>query len=415
MQGVSIPHPPETVPRGKALLLPLTSIRCFLALWVVVLHQSSPEGWLGPSLPLLPSVVFCLFRTGYLAVSVFFILSGFVLSYNYSLQTAWSSSQLVRFGIARFARIYPAYSVGLLLIMPFVVREFLLKNFSSARLGKQIVVALLNWTLLQSWFPRTAESWNGPGWSLSNEAFFYCCFPFVGVALWRLSRLRSLVVAAGLIWGLALIAPLLAVSIPLSGFGDVPATSLLPNADPFWTSLVKFNPILRLPDFCIGVVLGRLYLELRSKHSWLLGQGYFLYVPGLLLEILAIACGKSVPYPLFHNGLLTPLHALVILGFALGGGILSRLLSMQPLVFLGNSSYAMYILHNPVAVLMIYFAKQVPFTEHRGLSGFVVYVLVVVCLSALVLKFVEEQMNRLLKKELLSRFDPQPQRVISTA
>ena len=155
----------------KTQLLPLTGLRFFLALWVVIYHQTATENYLGPLMASLPVPVYCFLRTGYVAVGVFFVLSGFVLSYSHSLTTRFSSSQLVSFAVARFARIYPTYCFGLLLIAPFIV-ETLLGRWSAAAATTEAAKAILNWTLLQSWVPRAAFSWNAPGWSLSDEAFF---------------------------------------------------------------------------------------------------------------------------------------------------------------------------------------------------------------------------------------------------
>jgi peptidoglycan/LPS O-acetylase OafA/YrhL len=381
----------------KPQLMPLTGIRFLLALWVVIFHQTSPDRWLGSWTPRLPGPLFSLVRTGYLAVDVFFVLSGFVLSYNYPLVKPWSRSQVMRFAVARFARIYPACCVGLLLVIPFV-------NYAAGRPVHRLLGALLNWTLLQSWIPRVAAIWNGPGWSLSDEAFFYFCFPIVGVMLWKFRRLRSLVAAGALLWCASLIAPLLAIIAPVCGFGDVPATSLHPYADPFWSNLLEFNPLLNLPAFCIGIVTGRIYDRLHGMNSPFVGRGYYFYVPGLLLDLLAIARANSVPYPLYHDALLTPVHALVILGLALGGGVLPQLLSLQPMVFLGNASYAIYILHRPIADWVNLLARKLFPAEPDGPGVTALYVAFVICLSAIVFKFVEEPANLILKNRLTSWF-----------
>lgn len=384
----------------KPQLFPLTGLRFFLALWVVVFHQASPEGYLGAWMPHFPEPVYCLLRTGYVAVGVFFVLSGFILSYNYSLATSWSSPQVIRFATARFARIYPAYCVGLLLVAPFVGYP-LVKTFSLDKMVKESATAALNWTLLQSWIPRTASTWNAPGWSLSAEAFFYCCFPFVGVAVWRLSCWRGLLIAGSGIWVAALAAPSLAVSVPLSGFGNISATEIASHADPFWGNLITFNPLLRLPDFCIGVVVGRAYYLLHIKNSLLIGRGYLLYVPAMVLELMVLTHGHSVRLPFMSNGLLLPFHGLLILGLALGGGCLANSLSNRTLVFLGNASYAMYILHSPTAQWFDVVAKRV---YPMGLGNMAGYVLLVICLSAIVFSVIEEPANRVVKQWLTARF-----------
>jgi peptidoglycan/LPS O-acetylase OafA/YrhL len=386
----------------KTQLFPLTGLRFFLALWVVIYHQTATENYLGPLMARLPGSVFCFLRTGYVAVGVFFVLSGFVLSYSHSLARRFSSSQLVSFAVARFARIYPTYCFGLLLIAPFIAVT-LLGRWSAAAATTEVAKAILNWTLLQSWVPRAAFSWNAPGWSLSDEAFFYCCFPLLGIALWKLSRLRSILVVALVIWAAALVAPLIAFIAPLRPFGIAPATSAPWDANPFWANLISCNPLLRLPDFCIGILVCRIYHELRSRNSYLMGKGYWLYLPGLVLEGLALSNSNVLPLPFVQNGLLLPLHSLVILGFALGGGVFSRFLSTSPLVFLGNASYAMYIMHIPLLFWMNAVAMRLFGLKPAGLGWMLCYLVVVVCVSSVLFKFLEQPANRILKTRLSPR------------
>jgi peptidoglycan/LPS O-acetylase OafA/YrhL len=369
----------------KPQLRSLTGIRFFLALWVVVFHQTSAEGYVGPWMEQLPEPVFAWLRTGYVAVGFFFLLSGFVLAYSYDLGS-WSGAKTKQFLVARFARIYPAYAVGLLLVA-----------YGSLTEGTWVYrfkVALFNWTLLQAWYPHTALTWNAPGWSLSNEAFFYVCFPVVGVAVWKLERWRGLGWAAVGLWGLALAAPVAAVVLPVRGFGDAAATSLLPDADVFWSNLVKFNPLLHLANFCLGILTGRVYGKLAGTAgagpwvgSWVgpwVGQGYKLYWPALVGELVVLGGSRWLPYPLVHNGLLLPLHALLILGLALGGGWLDTLLGRPLLVFLGNASYAMYLLHAPVSEYLNTAARWYSI-RLQGAAGMAVYLGLVMAVAAAVL------------------------------
>ncbi len=388
----------------KKQLLALTGLRFFLALWVVIYHQTAPENYLAPLMAKLPETIFCVLRTGYVAVGVFFVLSGFVLSYSHPLAKRFSSPQLVGFAIARFARIYPTYCFGLLLIAPFIVAQ-VIRNWSPTSATNEAAKAILNWTLLQSWVPRAALSWNAPGWSLSDEAFFYCCFPFVGVALWKLPGLRSILLAASVIWAAGLIAPLIAFSAQLRPFGIAPATSAPWDANPFWANLISFNPLLRLPDFCIGILVCRLYHELHWRNSYLLGKGYWLYIPGLLLEVFALSNSNVLPLSFVQNGLLLPLHSLIILGFALGGRGCGRLLSTSPLVFLGNASYAMYILHVPLFFWMNAIAQTLFNVRLTGVGWMLCYLTVVVCVSSVLFKVLEQPANRILKLRLSSRLD----------
>jgi len=389
----------ELMATPKAHLLPLTGMRFFLALWVVIFHQSFFPGdsWTSP----LPKLLTSLLQTGYLAVGLFFVLSGFVLSYNYPLGRPWSLSQVKKFAALRFARLYPAYCIGLALSLPWVA-VFLAAHLSSMTIIKKTTEAVLTWALLQAWVPGWAEAWNGPGWSLSVEAFFYCCFPILGVALWRLSRPSSLFVAGFAIWALSLVAPLIAVNAPLLDAGGVPGRLWNSDTTGLWVNFVKFNPVMHIPEFCIGIVIGRVHSLLRAQNDFLIRKGYWLYLPGIVLELVAIWTSESTLYPFLHNGLLLPLHSIVILGFALDGGILARVLSFRHFVLLGNASYSIYIFQSPVAGWVYFIAKRWFHTQPGGLGITLLFVSVLTGFSLVVFRVIEEPANRLLKGKLTS-------------
>lgn len=376
---------------GKQQLDALTGLRFLLALWVVVFHQSAV---LGP----VPFYIAGILHTGYVAVGFFFVLSGFVLAYNYPLVKAWSRKEVGRFGVARLSRIYPAYLLGLVAAAPVLLfgAHGSLRQFSAAVAGKESFTALLSLSLLQSWVPQAALSWNGPGWSLSNEAFFYLCFPFIGLPLWRLSRTRSIVAAALCIWAAALIAPFIAIAVPIAGFGNVPATFEV--ASSFWPNLVKFNPLLRLPEFCTGILLARAYTLL--KQSPLSGRGYYLYLPALAAVATTLSLGSSIPYPAIHNSVLLPLYACIILGFALGGGPVAALLATRPFTFLGGASYSLYILHFPLTCWFFGVGRRIYGHEVAGPGVVALYIALAIALSALVFKLVEEPLNKVLRRTL---------------
>lgn len=346
-----------------------------------------------------PTPLPSLFNAGYLAVGLFFVLSGFVLAYNYPLGSSWSPACRTRFAVARFARIYPAYCLGLLLSVPWVGLSFA-RSISLRRTGSELATAVLTWALVQAWDPHTAMAWNGPGWSLSDESFFYCCFPFVGRVLWKLSRPRTLITCGLVLWAASMVAPLVTVMVPLVGNGSVPGALWTRDTEGAWVYFIRFNPLFQLPHFLIGIVMGRVYDLLRGRNSILLGRGYWLYLPGILLEIFVIVRCQSTLYVFLHNGLLLPLHALTILGFAMDGGVLARFLALRPLVLFGNASYAMYIFHIPIAKWMTAILQRLFTVRSAGLTPTLVYIVSVIGFSTAVYKFIEEPANRILRKTL---------------
>jgi peptidoglycan/LPS O-acetylase OafA/YrhL len=393
--------------KSKRLLPALTGMRFFLSLWVVAYHQeASLDGFFQPaSAPLAALSSFL--QTGYSAVSAFFILSGFVLSYNYDLGTLRTGCGLRRFAAARFSRIYPAYLAGILILLPLAAYRLYAGLPIDSTGG--LFSLVLNVLLLQSWLPWTALTWNFPGWSLSDEAFFYALLPFIGAFVYRLGQKASGTdtpfpgfrwgIAFLCMWGCSMALPFYAVVAHIHGFGDVPGTASNFEGAAFWPGLVRYNPVLRLPEFCMGILLARLYRGIPSEH-WLRNRGGWLYLSGLAVALLVLTNGHRIPYPPLHNGLLAPAYAAVILGLALGGGALVRLLSAPAVVFLGNASYSMYILHAPIYTWLKLFFKWVLVLPADGWVWFVCY-LIAVCIAASVFyRLVEEPLHQWLRRRL---------------
>lgn len=116
--------PPAPVPTGTTLasrleqreIKPLTSLRFFAALAVLLFHSGSSALI---STGLVPAPVANFLRNGDLGVSFFFILSGFILTFVYYGKLG-SGRRLMSYARARFARIYPVYALALVLMLPFV-------------------------------------------------------------------------------------------------------------------------------------------------------------------------------------------------------------------------------------------------------------------------------------------------------
>ena len=170
----------------------------------------------------MPSLLQNAVRNGHLAVGLFFVPSGFVLAYNYAGRAVIAQ----KFWLARFARIYPAYLFGFLLIAPAVMVRLQGDPVKLAASG------LAAGTLLQGWIRGLELVWNGPGWSLSNEAFFYLLFPMISPLLEALSR-RALWIAVAV------------CCVAAASAGEV------------W----MYFPLFRLPEFVLGIAAGLMFLR----------------------------------------------------------------------------------------------------------------------------------------------------------
>ena len=320
---------------GAAPLLPLTSLRFFAAMSVVFYHTYAP---FLPSRP-LPAFADAVISLGFLGVSFFFVLSGFILAYNYLPARGESAAMRTdsrTFFVARFARIYPLYLLGLLIHAPFVAAYRLDHDPSEAiALGKLFVTFAVNAGLLEGWLQFLSGGWNQPGWSLSAEAFFYALFPFVAPIVWR-SRHGDAVLLV-LLLALAMIASVLAHT---GWIGSYRSFNL------------EILPLARLPEFLFGIVLARSYRRSSDRSAWPL------WVAGALVLCVAVSLQGQIPLALLHYGIPMPAFAMIILGLGRGTGFAQRLLSHPTLVLLGEASYGIYILHVPLAWWCHYLTRE---------------------------------------------------------
>jgi peptidoglycan/LPS O-acetylase OafA/YrhL len=296
----------------------LTGIRFWLALWVILHHICGAGMMLAAWTNGLPVPVAKLLHSGYLAVQTFFILSGFVLARTYA-HAKWDRRSLARFFTARFARIYPVYFLSLIVVSPFMI-EILRRPVWTAQHKFLLVADYL--FVLQGWQGSLAVGWNTPAWSLSCEFFFYLWFPVLFAAL-RNARWRGIAVA-------------------------IVASILLPGAlnragvPDYW------KPIVHTADFVAGIAAARIFAMLAESTAWR-RRGYLLYLPALL------AGGWLILHPHIADGsgtdlnaFLRPVNVALLVGFALGGGIVARWVSGPASDFLGKVSYSMYVLHVPI-------------------------------------------------------------------
>ena len=315
----------------------LTGLRFFAAAHVVVYHYGRRLGWhAGPWSRVLDH--------GFVGVTLFFVLSGFILVYSQGAGERPGGAR--EFWAARFARIYPVYLVGLLLATP----ALFFPQGSPHRAPDPLALTTAP-LLLQAWLPHSAGVWNGPAWSLSAEALFYALFPALAFGILRLTRRGALATAAAA-WAASLGIVLAYVLIRPDGA----VRPGMPTATAPWLECLRYLPLARLPEFVLGMAVGRLYL-LRS--DLLLSPGDrrrfdTFALLALLASLAIVASPVALPYPMLHGGFLGPFFALAFyaLARANGGGLLSACVGNRLVVRLGEASYALYILHVPIHDLL---------------------------------------------------------------
>ncbi len=360
----------ETRPRLPAI----TSLRFFAAFHVALFHMNEMGALTGP--PWLKAFA----GIGYVGVSFFFVLSGFILVYTY----AGREIRLRDFWQARFARIYPAYVFSLLLTFPFFYYGALKMHvpffaFSEQHFALASVLVLL---LLQAWVPAAALAWNSVAWSLSVEAFFYLVFPFALVKYSKLSRTTLWVlIPACWVAGLAVSAGYL-----LSRSAGMPYVSSADYSSA--VQFVKFFPLVRLPEFLMGMACGFLFLrsERNPKHA------LPLVALGLLGVAATTAASRFVPYLVVHTSMSGPAFAALVYGIALQPSWASWL-NNRALVLFGDASYSFYLLHT-MFVWPFFHNLQTQEVRNQGFVGIGLWLVMMLTISSLVYRFIEQPARR---------------------
>jgi peptidoglycan/LPS O-acetylase OafA/YrhL len=276
--------------------LPLTAIRGFAALWVVGHHLQFELGLIGYR------ALGWLFRPGYVAVDIFFVLSGFVIT---AVHRDLTRTGLRDFFLRRIFRLYPLHLFVLAVILGLWLG-------SEARYGAHdpterladlpLVILLLQPYLIHG------LTWNTVSWSIGVELLCYALFPLVIGGLRRLefvgAALVLLMMAAierhvhsEMVWGWP------AIARGLGGFG-------------------------------LGMAVQQMTVLLRRPRP---RTASLIEVAALLGILLALLGGTLRIIPLLAGAL--------IWGLAAERGVIARGLGAGWCVWLGRISFSVYLIH----------------------------------------------------------------------
>jgi peptidoglycan/LPS O-acetylase OafA/YrhL len=294
-----------------------TSIRGIAALLVVCYHLQFGTPFLYSWESATP-----FFRVGYLWVDLFFILSGFVISYSARTdeRAPFGWTEIKSFWLLRFARIYPLHLFCLLVLLA----EALAETAVGLVLRKQLVApdlwssgSLLNFLeqalLLNGWGVTGRIGWNVPSWSISTEMVAYLLFPALAAFMVRGGR------AALAVMGIAAIC----------FYAWVAATTGV-------LDIVKGAAVLRcLAGFSLGMVLYATRAQFDRLSDATLG----------VLQAVGAAIAIGTPLLGLNDVAAIPGFFLLVAATWPDRGWLTRPLRTRVLHWLGEISYSVYLNH----------------------------------------------------------------------
>ena len=359
----------------KQELPALTGIRFLAALTVVIAHGMV----LVVQFSNTPRFIGEIRNFSGLGMSLFFVLSGFVIHYNYR-ESVTKPYGIYNFFIARFARLYPLFiSVFVAeLVYAFVRHRIPPFGFDLRALPYYL-------TLTQTWWYAVFKDHSliyqfgevaQVSWSISTEAWFYFAYLGIVLGLRKLNKPGTML-AAIVGWCLLALIVVLFVSSKypsISDFGGRYFGEIAEEAgqDSFFRWLVYFSPYSRVSEFLLGCLTAHLFLQLSDRPVGVVEARLGLMLPWL--AVLGMAATHALLFlpdllPVRVPGALANLHrsfgfapscAALIFAVARYRNWVTQMLSWRPVVALGDASYSIYLLH--LAIFIRFSASPAAFS-----------------------------------------------------
>jgi peptidoglycan/LPS O-acetylase OafA/YrhL len=271
---------------------------------------------------------------GSIGMTLFFVLSGFVIHYNYGNSFREHYKLSIRtFAVARFARLYPLYFFSLALTLAFIPNPYV---------GNQLWSALPYYiTLTQDWFhvrigeTPVASLYVGQAWSISAEILLYFMYiPFArAICAFRSTR--------------AVLAAVVFLLVTATGF-NLGRTMGYWMRDG-WDQYVVFymSPYCRFSEFLLGALAAALYQRRASSPAvWL--ERWPLLAASLVGMVALFAASYTPQGHLFrlfeYSWGFAPSCGGLIYYFARNRGRASWIVESKPVILFGDASYSLYML-----------------------------------------------------------------------
>ena len=314
-----------------------------------------------------------IFREGYIGVTFFFVLSGYILAYRYSDAVSRKQFSFRVFIDRRIARILPMYYVGLIVALPLSYHEFI--EGDRIFYFKKLIT---NVFLVQSFIPINDYyfAFNGVSWSISTELFFYLCFPLLVRFLLKQKSIKKVFI--GITISLLLI-----------------ATILINKENAYYWLYI--NPLFRIADFALGIGLFLWSNQIRIIWTEKRALRWEYYAIGIFLLFFLIQ-------PHVHANFKVAVFywipiCFIIIVFANSKGKISTFLSGNIWNYLGHLSFSFYLLHHSyLKYYQLYFMEDIS-SIWTGAS-IAILLLISIVTSYVTYVYIEEPSRKYLRKKL---------------
>ncbi|WNG79571.1 acyltransferase [Mycobacterium sp. ITM-2016-00316] len=320
----------------------LTGLRFFAAIWVVLFHF---RPLLAQAVPDVSSALAPVLDSGAQGVDLFFILSGFVLAWNYldRMGPSWSTRDTLHFLWMRLARVWPVYLVTLHLAALWIIFTLNVGHVPAENADTLTATSYVRQLfLVQLWFQPyfDGSSWDGPAWSISAEWLAYLTFGFLALVIFRLARATR------------------ARSLLLLSFATtLPPVMFLLASGQFYTPWSWLPRILL--QFTAGAIACAAVRRLDPSHRTRMLAGVCsILLLGTIVGTLYWLDGHPIPGVMDSGGVVDLLFVPLVVMLSIGSGTLTALLSTRILVYGGQISFSLYMVHELVHTAWNWAAEQ---------------------------------------------------------
>ncbi|MGH8529172.1 MAG: acyltransferase family protein [Nevskiales bacterium] len=265
-------------------------------------------------------------------IEFFIILGGFVITHAYAEKFKANPLPTYRdFAVARFARVYPLHVVVLAamvlmelgrLVMAWNGLPTVLPNAPFTRMTDPEYLPA-NLLLVQAWGMMPHNTWNVPAWTVSADVFCYALFPVL------------------ILWGLVNRSAWVTIAVALGSFALL---EVLKSRKGILDYTYNFGILRCFPSFVIGCIL------YGAPRKWMQSCGPWMreFVPVASLSVVVLGFWLGADDMAMICAMI-----FMVLGFAENRSRVVRWFSVKPLRYLGDLSYSIYLVHQPMIIAIV--------------------------------------------------------------
>ena len=338
-------------------------------------------------------------------MSVFFIMSGFLMFYSYGESDKIQEKGVIyniKFGIYKVKKLYQLHIITLFAAMPFLIYTCI-GNHIIGEILKSILKTVSNALLIQAWVPNTEFyfSLNGVSWYLSVTLFLYIMFPFILKVIKRYSGIKTAFLVVICTFVIQIVMSYLSYRLQINH-----QVADIIYDDVFFVRWFSYIcPLSRLEDFIIGCNLGYIFTHMRRdrEQSWkytmfelgIIGIIIVQWILYVLVDTIPSIEDASIHAKNWwgYTAYWTMTSCVLIYIFAMKSGKISKLLTNRVLVFVGNMSASAFLIHQIVFRYLISIEKIIFGAEYKYFNLIICLAITIGCsyLWGLIIKTIQKK------------------------